>query len=363
MRILFTGGGTGGHIMPIISVARELNKLSSKIELHYIGPKSSFKLTGQENFKNHSIAAGKMRRYFAWQNFIDLPFKIPFSFLQSFFALLLIRPKLVFSKGGTGSLPVTYCARILRIPVFMHESDVAPGLSNKITSRWAKKIFVAFEKTEYFDQSKTFVVGNPIRKELLGGDKEEAIKFFNLTSQKPIILISGGSSGATAINEFILVVLNKLLQNYEVIHVSGPSNYKAVNIESKAILSNKPLEKYYHLYEFLNQVQLKNAYTIADIVVSRAGASNIFEIAAVGKPAILIPLPSSASNHQLKNAYQYAKSGAAIVIEQESLSLNYFLEKIDSVISKSEKMKEAALGFAKPDAAEKIASEILNFKF
>lgn len=360
MKILFTGGGTGGHIMPLIAVGRELKKQMFEVELNYIGPKNDCLIMSKENFKTYAIVSGKIRRYFSFLNIIDLLFKIPFGFLQSFFLLLFIKPKIVFSKGGTGSLPTTYCARILKIPVFIHESDSVPGTSNKITSAWAKKIFTSFENTEYFNKDKVIVSGNPIRKDLLLGNKEEAKKELNLASEKPVILISGGSLGSQAINDFILLVLNNFVNNYEIIHIAGTNNYKRMVIESKAFLPDE-LEKHYHLYEFLNEVQLKNSYAAADIVISRAGASSIFEIAATGKPSILIPLPSSANNHQSKNAYQYVKSGACVVMEQENLSPNFFLGEIDNMLSVTEKMSEAALRFAKPEAAEMIAKSIINY--
>jgi len=362
MKVLFTGGGTGGHIMPIIAIGRELRIQSPSLQLHYIGPKTDFEALTKESFTNHAIASGKMRRYFDWRNFIDLPFKIPFSFLQAFFLLLLIRPKLVFSKGGTSSLPVTFSARILRVPVFLHESDVCPGLSNRITSKWAKKTFTSFQKTEFFKPQNVVVLGNPIRKELLQGDRKVSKGgMMNLTSNKPVVLILGGSQGAQAINELILSILNNLLAKYEVIHVTGRNTYKKVLLGSEAMLSDKNLWQQYHLYEFLNEVELKNAYASASIAISRAGAGSIFELATMGKPSILIPLPGSANDHQSKNAYQYAKSGAAIVIEQESLSPSYFMGEIENVLSKKENMVKSALKFAKPEAAAEIAKEILNY--
>lgn len=345
--------------MPIISIARELKNIKPEIELHYIGPKSDFELLRLENFKIHSILAGKIRRYFAWQNFIDLLFKIPFDFLQSFFLLLLIRPKLVFSKGGTGSMPVTYCAKLFRIPVFIHESDMVPGLSNKIASKWAKKIFISFENTEYFNQ-KAILVGNPIRKELLKGDEKSAKEIFEINSKKSVVLFLGGSQGARSINEFVVANLNDILEKYEVIHVSGPKNYKGVQLESSVVV-NKDLKVYYHLRQSLNEIELKHAYKVADVIISRAGSGSIFEISALGKPSILIPLPSSASDHQSKNAYQYSKTGAALVIEQENLSPHFFIGQINHVISDRENMKNSALKFAKPEAAENIAKEIIEY--
>lgn len=364
MRILFTGGGTGGHLFPIIAIAREIRRLSDnqKIQLYYIGPKDEKArfLLSQESFKVHSIISGKIRRYFSFQNIIDVAFKIPFGFLQSFFLLLFIRPQLVFSKGGTGSLPITFCARLLRIPVFLHESDIVPGLSNKITSKWAKEVFTSFEKTEYFSPMKTILAGNPIREELLKSDNQSAREMFNLIFEKPIILILGGSQGSEAINDFILSILNDLLKHYEIIHVCGKKNYQKTQLASQLILS-KDMQKYYHLLESLDEIQLKGAYKAADLIISRAGSSSIFEVAALGKSSIIIPLPSSAGNHQSKNAYEYSKNGATLVIEQENLSPNFFIGEINNAFSQSEKMRMAALNFSKPLASKKIAEEILKY--
>ena len=225
MKILFTGGGSGGHVFPIVAIAREIRRIYTKkdLEFYYLGPKDEFWLImlNQEDFKIKTIISGKIRRYFSYQNFIDILFKIPFGFLQSIFLILIIRPQLIFSKGGSGSISVTYCAKFLGIPVFLHESDIAPGLSNRVTSKWAKKIFISFPKTEYFDPAKTILVGNPIRKELLEGDKKAAGDLFDLTFQKPIILFLGGSQGAEALNDFVLNILNDFLKEFELIHVCG----------------------------------------------------------------------------------------------------------------------------------------------
>ena len=367
IKILFTGGGTGGHLMPVIAVSREIRRLhpKSNLEIHYIGPKDelSLLLLAQENIKTHNIVSGKIRRYFAFENITDILFKIPIGFLQSFFLILFIRPRLIFSKGGSGSLVVCFCARIFKIPLFIHESDSVPGISNQAASKWARKIFISFPKTEYFDLSKTILVGNPIKKELTEGNKEDAREIFNLTLEKPVVLFLGGSQGAQPLNDFVLTILNDLLKDFETIHLCGSKNYKNVKMESRVIL-DKESEKYYHLWEFLDEVQLKHAYKAADIIISRAGAGSIFEIAACGKPSILVPLPESASNHQSKNAYQYSSTGAAVIIEQGNLTHNFFVGKINYLLSNPEKMenmKQAALQFAKPLAAKAVAREILEY--
>lgn len=369
MKVLFTGGGSGGHIAPIIAIAREMKKLpgSQHIAMHYIGPNDPFwlSLLSKEGIKTHAIVSGKIRKYFSFHNFIDLFFKIPIGILQSFFLLVSIKPDLVLSKGGTGSYVVCLSAKMLKIPVFLHESDLVPGSSNKEVSKWAEKIFVSFSHTEHFNPLKMIFVGNPINKELLEGNLDRAKEIFNLTSEKPVLLFLGGSQGAKAINGITVDILVALLKNYEIIHVCGTKNYQEVFQQSNAILNaNKDLERYYHLFDFLDQSRLKHALKAASLIVSRAGSGSIFEIAACGKPSILIPLPLLVNGHQQKNAYQYSNTGSAITIEQENVTPKFLLEKIHGLFSNREKldiMKEAALKFSKPMAAENIAKEILNY--
>ncbi len=382
MKILFTGGGTGGHVFPIVAIAREIRRIYPKkdLEFYYLGPKDEFGLIilSQEDFKIETIISGKVRRYFSgsrdfsvsqinfttlYQNIIDILFKIPFGFLQSMFFILKIRPQLIFSKGGSGSISVTQGARFLRVPVFLHESDIVPGLSNRVTSKWAKKIFVSFPKTEYFDPQNAILVGNPIRKELLEGDRKTAGDLFDLTFQKPIILFSGGSQGAEALNDFVLNILNDFLKEFELIHICGRNNLEGVKSEAQVVIE-KDLVKYYHPVGFLDEEKMKHALKVADIIISRCGSGSIFEIAALGKPSILIPLPSAAANHQAKNAYVYSQTGAALVVEQDNLTRNFFLDKIHYMFlhpDKLEKMGEEALRFSKPLAAKAIAREILEY--
>jgi UDP-N-acetylglucosamine--N-acetylmuramyl-(pentapeptide) pyrophosphoryl-undecaprenol N-acetylglucosamine transferase len=367
MKILFTGGGTGGHIFPLIAVIREIRNLYSKKDLgfFYIGPEDEFGsiLLLQEDVRVKTIITGKIRRYFSFQNFVDVLFKIPLSFIQSLYYFIKTDPDLVFSKGGSGSLAVVFWARVFRIPIFIHESDIVPGLSNRIASKWAKKVFISFPKTEYFELDKTILVGNPVRSEIFGGSKESAKDIFNLTLEKPVFLFMGGSQGAEFINDFVLRILNALLTEFEIIHVCGIANIKAVQAESETVIK-KELEKYYHPYSFFDEEKLRYAYGAADFVVSRAGSGSIFEIAGAGLPSILVPLPSAAGDHQAKNAYIYAENGASIVMEQDNLTPNFFMEKIHHLFARPEnleKMKEEALRFSKPLAAKAIARNILEY--
>jgi len=371
MKIVFTGGGTAGHIFPIIAVCREMKKIDSNLQFFYIGPKDDFseKLLSQEGIEIKIIMAGKIRRYInfksIFQNIIDLCFKNPIGFFQALFHIFVLSPDLIFSKGGYGSLPVVFSGWLLLVPVFLHESDIVPGLANRIASHFSLEVFVSFpvEKTEYFPAKKMIFLGNPIRNEILNGDRERAKKSFNLSGEKPIILILGGSQGSQRINEVISFILPGLLTEFEIIHQTGAKNFKEIELESKTFVS-KELLKYYHVFPFLEEENLKDALAVASLIISRAGAGIIFEIAVVGKPSILIPLAESAQNHQLKNAYAYAECGAALVIEENNFTPNFFLERVKYLLSQPErlkKMSESAKFFAKPLSAKIIAQYLIDY--
>lgn len=383
MKILFTGGGSGGHIFPIIAIVREIkrNYPQGEFQFFFLGPKTHNLTTTtrpkketfatlfeKEGIKPKFILAGKIRRYFSilalLKNLIDI-FKIPIGFFQSFFYIFFLNPDLIFSKGGYGSLPGAISGRILGIPIFLHESDISPGLSNRIISKWALEVFVSFpvEKTEYFPKEKMISVGNPIRKEILKGSFQKAQEIFKLTGLKPLILILGGSQGAKRINNTLIPVLPKILADFELIHQAGFKNFKLVELQSKAILP-KELLKYYHLLPFLNEEEYAQALAATDLVVSRAGSGSIFEISAMGKPSILIPLPEAAQGHQLKNAYEFAESGAAIVIEESNLTPHYFLGQLKYLFDFPQKlteMGEKAKEFSRPQAAKIIANYLVEY--
>jgi len=389
MKILFTGGGTGGHIFPIIAICRELRNISSGKELRffYIGPRdeiSSIFLV-REGIKLKNILAGKIRRYFGikslFLNIVDVLFKIPIGLIQAFFYIFFLSPDFIFSKGGYGSLPAVICGWLLGTPIFLHESDVIPGLANRFLSRFAVEIFVSFpfQKTEHFPPPKKISVGNPIRQEILEGSKEEAKTLFNLSGEKPVVLILGGSQGSQRINDVLLQILPELLTDFETIHQCGGKNFKEVEAESKVVIgeenkfSSSPfatarvtedLKKYYHLFPFLDEIELSHAYSVANLIVSRAGSGSIFEISAVSKPSILIPLPEAAQNHQVENAYAYAKNSACLIIEEINLAPHFFLDRLRYLFShpsEMEKMAKSAREFSRPRAAEVIASYIFEY--
>jgi UDP-N-acetylglucosamine--N-acetylmuramyl-(pentapeptide) pyrophosphoryl-undecaprenol N-acetylglucosamine transferase len=321
----------------------------------------------KERVKVHTIVAGKLRRYAdplsLMQNLIDATIKIPLGILQSFFWLLFVSPDLIFSKGGYGSFPIAISAWILGIPMFLQESDMVAGMAGKKTAKYALGIFVSFPKTEGFPERKMILAGNPIRQELMTGSKQEAARVLGLKGGRPVILVIGGSQGAQRINDRILDAMPELLKFYEVIHIAGPRNIDQVNKESKITAQSAALE-YYHALGFVDERALADIYAAADLIISRAGAGSIFEIAAVKKPSILIPLPEAAQNHQVKNAYAYAQTGAALVMEEGNFTNHLFLEKIGDLFGLPETMAamaEAAAQFARPNAGQVIADYIVKY--
>ncbi len=369
MKILFTGGGTGGHISPIIAIIREIKKNypEEKFKFFYIGPRDDFvfELLSGENVSIKTISAGKIRRYFSFLNFFDILFKVPLGLIQAFYYIYVISPDLIFSKGGYGSVPVVLMGKLFFTPIFIHESDVYPGLSNQIASRFALEIFVAFpiRENSFFPSKKVISAGNPIRREILMGTPKEAKNIFNLKGDKPVILILGGSQGAEEINNALFVVLEKMLGEFEIIHQTGKAHFKQIKKESDAVIK-KEYREYYHPFPFLSDKEIGCAYSVSDLIVSRAGAATIFEIAATGKPSILIPLKSSANDHQYKNAYTYAKNGAAIVLEKENFTPHFFFEKVRILFSDDielKRMAEKAKEFAVPLSSVIIADYLVSY--
>ncbi|MFH1308506.1 MAG: undecaprenyldiphospho-muramoylpentapeptide beta-N-acetylglucosaminyltransferase [Patescibacteria group bacterium] len=357
MRILFTGGGTGGHVFPIIAVKQAFEN-APDFNFYYLGADGFAKSNlEKQGIKSRFILAGGFRRYFSLQTPFDL-LKNIIGIIQSFFWLFVFIPDVIFSKGGYGSFPVVLVAWVYKIPVVLHDSDSVPGLANKILAKFAKTIILSFPESEKYFKKKSIVIGNPVRKDLLDGDKLKAKELFKL-SDKPLILIIGGSQGAQKINQIVLDTLPRLLDKYEIIHICGEKNFKSVQEQSKELLKDNTG---YHLFPFLEAEQLKHAFT-ADLIINRSGAGSIFEIAALGKPSILIPISKSAQDHQRKNAYEFAKNDKAIVIEQENLIPNLFLETIFNLLNDPNKLKQMgdkAMEFYNIKTPEMIKDEILK---
>lgn len=368
MKILLTGGGSGGHFYPIIAVAQSINELSK--EHHLVEPKLFFMAPEPYNkgllYDNKIIfkqsPAGKLRRYFSILNFFDI-FKTFWGIIKSTWIVFTIYPDVVFGKGGYASFPPLLAARILRIPVVIHESDSVPGRVNRWAGKFAKRIAVSYpEAARFFKTEKVALTGNPIRKEVLNPLKDGAYEFLKMEKDTPIILILGGSLGAQAINEVILEALPKLTQKYQIIHQVGKNNLSEMEKLSEAMLYNNQFKDRYKLFDYLSSQALSMAAGVSSLVVSRGGSA-IFEIASWGIPSIIIPITNSNGNHQRKNAFAYAKSGAGIVIEEGNLKDDILISEIGRILENKnewENMKKSAENFAKKDAGKVIAGEILN---
>lgn len=359
-RIVLVGGGTGGHVFPLMAVAESLQKLAVQqgvdLRLTLLGEgKFLEKAAKQSGLKYKKIMAGKMRRYFSSLNLFDL-FKILIGTIQSLWHLFWLMPDLIFTKGGYASVPPALAAKFFFIPLYIHDSDAVPGAANRLIGRWAKKVFISFEMTrQYFSAGKTELTGNPVRPEILVGDRNQAKQFFQLSDQLPTVLILGGSQGAQKINETILQALPKLTEKFQVIHQTGELNYEAVKKSAEELkVSN------YHPYPFLDLTNLPLAYAAADVIVSRAGANLLSEISAVGKPAVLVPLSRKASRgEQITNAVELSKYGA-IIIEEDNLVPSVLVDQIEHAYQNRSELGAKIKGFANLDAADKIASLVLE---
>jgi len=372
MTIVFTGGGTGGHFYPIIAIAEALKDLVRErhlIEprLYYLAP-SSFdeKALFENSIAYEFIPAGKVRRYSSFKNITDYFVTIAGT-IQAISTLYRLYPDVVVSKGGYGSVPTVLAARLLGIPVIIHESDAKPGRANLLAAKFAKKIAISFESAaEYFPkkvQKKIARTGIPIRKALTRIEPEGARQYLGLEKDIPTVLILGGSQGSVRINDSVLSALNDLLSFANVIHQTGQANFKDAEALSKVVLAKDPHADRYHPFNYLSEVSLQRVAGVADIIVSRAGASSIAEIGLWKKPAILIPIPESISHDQRTNAYSYARTGAAIVIEEENLTPHLLVSEIRHIINDPElakRMSTSAEGFTDPDAARILAHEVLS---
>lgn len=368
MRILFTGGATGGHFFPLIAVARELKRIAEEdqildIELYYMGPDDF----GKESILEEEIfflevPTGKIRRYASLINVFDI-FKTCFGVINGIWKIFLVMPDVIFSKGGYGALPAIIGAMIFRIPLIIHESDSIPGTVNKFSARFAIRIGIAFSSAAtFFPKEKTALVGIPIRKRILGGNNVQAKESFSIFSDMPVIGVMGSSQGSQKINEALLAVLKDLTEEFEIIHQTGQKHFEEVKGEGLVTLEFAHQERY-HPIGFFDEQGMREFYAASDLILSRASASSIFEIAAWAKPAILIPLLNSAQEHQIKNAYDYAATGACQIIEEGNLTPHILLGEIKRLIENKDlmrRMSAAAQRFSRIDAAEIIARELLR---
>lgn len=351
--------------MPIIAVAKKLNDLlgaSREIpDFLFIGSDSPFnEVITNFGIPIKTVSAYKIRRYQASENFTEF-INLPVGIMQALWHVYLFMPDVVFSKGGYASFPVVLAAWIFRIPIMIHESDSIAGVSNYVAGKMADKIAISYvDAGNYFSTKKLVFTGNPVRQDVLTGDRDRAIEGFGLNRDLPTILILGGSQGAQKINNIVLELLPKLVARAQVIHQCGVGNYKEV----KQAVESQEIENIgnYHLYPFLYD-NISDAYAVSDLVISRAGANNIAEIINLGKPVILIPLSGSAGGHQMKNASYFSSKGAALLMDETNLTPNMLYDAVFGILDDREKqirMIKTIRSFAKFDAAELIAEEVIK---
>lgn len=343
-KIVLTGGGTAGHVTPNIALMPSLRELG--YEIHYIGSYNGMEkqLIEEQNIPYYGISSGKLRRYFDIKNFSD-PFKVIKGFTQAVSLLRKLKPNVVFSKGGFVSVPVILAARFLHIPAVIHESDFTPGLANKIAIPAATKVCCNFPETlAYLPKEKAVLTGSPIRKELLTGNPLAALDLCNFTKEKPVILSVGGSSGSKVMNDALRAILSDLLKEYQVIHLCGKGNLDDSLTGTEG----------YVQFEYAKS-ELRDMFALADIVISRAGANAIFELLALRKPNILIPLSANASRgDQILNANSFKKQGFSYVLEEENLDSKTLLDAIAEVQKNKQTYIDAMAKSTQLDSIETV---------
>lgn len=343
-RILLTGGGTAGHVTPNIALLPRLRELG--YEISYVGSYNGIEKKLMEDLQvpYYGISSGKLRRYFDPKNFTD-PFKVIKGYGEACRIIKKLSPDVLFSKGGFVSVPVVLAANRYHVPAIIHESDMTPGLANKLCIPSAKKVCCNFPETiQYLPANKAVLTGSPIRQELLKGDRLHALRFTGLSANKPVILVMGGSMGAVAVNEALRRILPTLLKEFQIIHLCGAGKLD----HSLGHLAG------YVQYEYIKD-ELKDLFALADIVISRAGANAICELLALKKPSLLIPLSAAASRgDQLLNAHSFEKQGFSMVLEEAKITNDALLQAIHTLYQNRTTFSSAMESSSQADSIETI---------
>lgn len=347
-KIILTGGGTAGHVTPNIALLPSLKEAG--FEITYIGSYNGIEkqLLKEQKIPYYGISSGKLRRYFDIKNFSD-PLKVIKGLGQSIRLMRKLKPDIVFSKGGFVSVPVILAAKFCHIPSIIHESDLTPGLANKLAIPNAVKVCCNFPETmKYLPKEKAVLTGSPIRSELLSGNKENARKLCGFTTEKPVLFIVGGSSGSKFINDTMRGLLPELLKTYQVIHMCGKGNIET-SLERTAG---------YKQFEYIG-AELNDIFALADLVISRAGANSICELLALHKPNILIPLSANASRgDQILNAQSFEKQGFSVVVEEEIITPDKLLNIIHETYKNRNRYIDAMQKSSTLNSIEKIVALI-----
>ncbi|MCM3596156.1 undecaprenyldiphospho-muramoylpentapeptide beta-N-acetylglucosaminyltransferase [Metabacillus idriensis] len=345
--IVFTGGGSAGHVTPNIAIIDELDK--SDWDIQYIGSKNGIEkeLIEKIAIPYHGISSGKLRRYLDFENVKD-SFRVLKGCLDARRVLRKLKPALVFSKGGFVSVPVIIAAKSLKIPVLIHESDMTPGLANKIAQRFATKIFTSFEETlNYFPKDKTVVIGSPIRRGILKGSPYKGIELLGFDRRRPVLTVMGGSLGAKKINETIRAALPQL-KDYQIIHLCGKGN----------VDENYANQKDYKQFEYVHD-ELPHYLAATDFVITRGGSNSIFEFLALRIPMLIIPLTKNQSRgDQILNGKSFQEKGYAMMLEEEHLSVETLVKHLADLKSKRDDMKQKMTSLDRKDAISILVAEI-----
>ena len=343
-KIVLTGGGTLGHVTPHLALIPHLKEKG--YEIHYVGTENGMeagKMQAVEGIVYHAVKSGKLRRYFSWQNFTD-PFRVIAGAFQSAHLMGKIKPDVVFSKGGFVAVPVVFGAWLRRIPVLCHESDLTPGLANKLCKPFAKKFATTFPECAEALGKKAEMTGTPLRPELFRGSREKGLEDAGFDGKKPVLMMMGGSSGAQSVNACLREALDELTKEFDILHVCGKGNLDP-SLDGR---------EGYSQVEFLDE-DLPDALACADMVLSRAGANALCEFQALGRPMLLIPYPKGASRgDQILNAQSLQKRGLCHVLMQEDMTKETLVQAVRDTWADREKLEEALKNAPPADGTKRV---------
>lgn len=352
--IVFTGGGSGGHVFPAFAIIEALKEINEDCDFHWIGSKKGIEkelVLRHGNIKYHSIPSGKLRRYFSFRNFTDL-FAIFFGLLKSRRILKKIRPTMLFSKGGFVTVPPVYAAKSLKIKIFTHDSDLDPGLATKLNGRVADKILVPYDESLKFFSSKLkakcVVSGNPVRKDIYNGDRKKGLEIIGSDGTKPVLFVMGGSLGAESINKLILNNLDEITSRFYVIHQMGGKNFIATKKSG------------YKPVDFIHE-GMADIMAASDLALCRAGANSLWEFATSETPMILLPLIVGARGDQVRNSRVFDNLGCSITLSEDEQKDENFINRFIEITDNYSHLKEMAKSSRKLreiNCSEKIASMI-----
>ena len=375
MRIVLTGGGSGGHLIPFEPIIESLRTIyleqkktlparidPEQLELFFAGvvDRTTTAFFARFDVAVIPIPSGKVRRYFSLANFFDLGVILPWGILRALWQCYWLMPDVIISKGGYGSIPVLLAAIFYPIPILLHESDAVAGATNQLTSRFATAVTTGFATAftaPAKQRFKVFVTGTPVREQLSRLDPIEAKRTFNFAANELVVLIMGGSQGAQAINDVVLQVLPELILEAAVIHLTGERHFARVSAVARELLQTSSRREQYRCYPYLTDTMM-DAMAAADVVVSRAGATTLAELTRLRKPTLLIPLPTAAHDHQRRNAQAYEQFGAARVLDPANVGRNIFLRSIRDLITNQKLRHDLSANMAQldhPAAAREIA--------